>query len=588
MHEQIEINDAKDACVKRGKVVGMDSCKWTLDVDIDGEVYTGLEICYHCQLEKKFTPEKAFDLFDYGVEVFVLVNTMEDGSVERKVIGLTPTEDDPYPKLCGLKRFFAKVQQIGPDGYPLWEGFSLDIPVCKYYWIFFEKDGSVRVEEVKGDDLISTLDKVTDIPKGSNCVFTKSFMLENKGKGCLERYVAEQHLLVKNRGVVFDTRGDYPQTLCMHDGISLDSPPNRFLCNTSTGDLVWYTIQQEDCVMFMGSTLHVSLEDGSVGEHHVYDFQNESSGFNPPDSEKEGINDWKIVLIEDHAIYDAPFDILPEVTNIEGCVISGYLCYNKRPVKFTFNVSTHESHMSGNANSQDTEHVLWTEKGFEFVPSWHFEQTINPEELGQHTYDWSDNGDYGPVNDYLHDEVCIELADICKSYTWFNKNDCDGCKAKCHHCMSVHRYYHEEWTQQGNGESHVNFTALSNSGQIDNWWNAIQSEKLTRQARFIHCGHDQAGSKCYCDFCNIANCEDFFGGERWGDRDYKDKQSDSYKMAWVSPNCVYIETSLKRSFCNRTMNFKVYPPVSEDSYGWGHCGGPNPDDFNRWTKLSGE
>ena len=595
-HEQIKVEDAKTACVKIGAVVGRYSCDWTLDVVIDNIVYKGLEVCYHCQSEKEFTPKKAFDLFDYGTLVFVLCSTKKDGSIERKVFGLVPVGDDPYPKLCGLKRFFAKVQQIGPDGYPLWEGFALDIPVCKYYWIFFDDDGTVRVEEVKDASFQSIkateiLDRVTDLPKGSNCAFTKSFMLENKSKKCFERYVAEQHLLLEDRKIIFDAGADYPQTLCTHDLIPLDSPPNRFQCNVTTGDMVWYTIQQEDCVMFMGNILHINLEDGSVEEHHTYDFASQTNGFNPPASEMDGVNDWRIVLIEDHAIYDAPFDIMPEVTNIEGNIISGYLYYQGRPVTFTFNVFTHESHWAGNANSQDAEHVLWTEKGFELVHSWHFDQTINPVELDHHIYDWSDDGEYGPNGDFLHDQVCLDLADICRSYTWYNQNDCEGCKAKCNHCMSIHRAYHEEWTQQDNGESHVSFSALANSGHVDNWWNAVQSEELSHQAVFIHCSHleSDSGDKCWCDFGVHGNYEDFFGGDRWGDRDYKDKQSDSYKMAWVAPNCVYIETSLKRAYYNRNVTFKTARLAeADDMYGWGHCGGPDPDDFNKWTKLSGE
>ena len=584
-HEQIEIEDAKEACVKKGKVVSSNPCKYTLDVEIDGVLYEDLEICYHCQNEKKFTPEKAFDLFDPGVEVFVLCNTEEGGSIERKVIGLAPTEDDPYPRLCGLKRFFAKVQEIGSDGYPMWD--SLDslypVPVCSYYWIFFEKDGSVRVDKVRKED-IPLLDKVTDIPEGSDSVFAKAFML-NIGE-CDQRYVAEQHLLIKDRQIKFDQGAGFPVTNCTYVQYS---PPNRFYCNVGTGDMVWSHIIEEDCPIFLGMILHVNLEDGSIGESHAFDCNGYENYFCPPSSETDGIDGWAQVQIGNANINDGPLDLIPEITGIKGTVISGYMNYLGRPMAFTFDVVTAESHWSGGKDSQDADHLLWTEKGFETVSSWHFEQEINPIETGDHRYDYHDDGDYGPIENFYTDPICVYMYEYCQDQS--AHGSCDKCTAKCHHCHNIAHDYTKEWSQGDNGHSYVSFSALSTSGDIDNKWHEA-SDSVSHSATFLACydiWHADENA-CECMYAGQGSYTNSFGGGRNGSRSFHYRKSNSYKIAWVSPNCTYIEKQITRNYDLRSLSYVATQqyPGQMDRYGSDHCGGPEVDDFNRWTLLSSE
>ena len=627
-HEQIKIDDAKKACIKVGGVIGRNSCNWTLDVIIDGEVCTNLELCYHCQSEKEFTPEKAFDLFDYGTSVFVLCNTKKDGSIERKVIGLVPVDDNPYPKLCGLKRFFAKVQQIGSDGYPLWdiEGPFDAVPVCKYYWIFFDEDGSVRAEEVKNasfidpDDVAMTLldseislfrqftngslslmglatalsdltdkyasatdvlDRVTDIPKGSDSVFTKAFMM-HVGE-CDQRYVAEQHLLMKDRQIKFDHGASFPITNCTYVPYS---PPNRFYCNVNTGDMVWYHIIQEDCPIFLGLTLHVNLTDGLMGYLHPFDLNGYIDYFNPPYSEAEDVDGYQEVQIGITNISDLPSDLIPEITNIDGTVISGYRFYLGRPMKFTFDVVTAESHWEGGKDSQDAEHVVWTEEGFGTVTSWKFEQTINPIELGYHENTSHDDGEYGPVNDANGDAFS---SIFCNQYKGTDPSLLDQCTAKCRHCGSASRDLLEHWTQGDNGESHVTFEALSTSGSEDNFWNEMTDEMASHAATVFVCCPQWEDGFYWCSAGSGTPCSETWtiGGLRYGHRTYNSRRSNSYKVAWVSPNVTYIEKQISRTYDSRQLQFNALHAAytCTDSRDRSHCGGPEVGDFNRWTDL---
>ena len=575
IHEQIEIEDAKEACVKKGKVIDGDPCKWTLDVEVDGILYKGLEICYHCQFEEKFTPEKAFDLFDSGVEVFVLCN---DG--EKKVIGFVPTDDNPYPRLCGLKRFFAKVQDIGSNGYPMWDDFGN--PSCSYYWIFFEKDGSVRAEEV-GDEDISLLDKVTDIPDGSDSIFTKSFMLNNGNKGCEERYTATQHLLLRHRKVLFNAGAECPITNCTYVS---SSPPNRFYYNGSTGDMVWSHIIQESCPIFLGVTLHVNLEDGSIGEYHSFDLNGYENYFDPPSSETDNIDGLHEVQINNQNISDLPFDLIPEITNIEGTVISGYRFYLGRPMKFTFNVVTMESHWMGGKDSQDAEHVLWTEKGLKTVTTWKFEQEINPIETGYHENTYHDDGEYGPVND---SNASAFGSIFCFKYRGGDPSLLDKCNAECRHCGSASRDLFERWTQGDNGESHVTFEALSISGSVDNFWNTMSSERAVHSVDAFMCCPRWEGDFYWCSAGSNTPCSETsrFGGHRDGSRTYASRRSNSYKVAWVSPNVTYVEKQVNREYDDRSLKFNALHAGLDctDRDDMSHCGGPEVDDFNRWTDL---
>ena len=626
-HEQIKIKDAKEACVKVGGIVGRNSCNWSLDVVIDGEVYTDIEICYHCQLEKEFTPEKAFDLFDYGVSVFVLCNPKEDGSIERKVIGLVPSYNDPYPKLCGLKRFFAKIQQVDSNGEPIWEDQIDPLvppkPICKYYWIFFDDDGSIRTEEVKNDSFMSQeelinlledisslfnkfadgslsligladalydlmnqhanataiLDRVTDIPEGSDSVFTKAFMMHVRE--CEQRYVAEQHLLMKDRQIKFDQGVDFPLTNCTYVH---HSPPNRFYCNVDTGDMVWSHIIQQDCPIFLGMTLHVNLLDGSIGNSYPFDCNGHIDYFAPPENYNGDIYGYYSVLSTD----DAPLDLIPEITNIEETVISGYMNYLSRPMNFTFDVVTGESHWTGGAEVQDSEHMMWTEKGFETAPSWHFEQKINPTATGDHSDSYHDDGDYGPINNWNDDTAWFRA--ICNACN--NQSDTICCSAKCHHCATIANDQYREWTQEANGESHVTFNALSISGKIDDMWNEISSDKEGHGATFMACDpwYDSVQDEWDCEYGGSHDYSDEYGGKREGNRNYKYKESHSYKVAWINNNVTYIEKQITRLYHNRSLLWDAYHDYQGvlDNYGYGHCGGPNVDDFASWTELSSE
>ena len=634
IHEQIEIEDAKKACVKIGGIVGRNSCDWTLDVVIDGEVYTGLEICYHCQNEEEFTPKKAFDVFDYGMSVFVLCNVKEDEEgneqVERKVIGLASSGEDAYPKLCGLKRFFAKVQQIGSDGYPMWDTVDplYPVPICKYYWIYFDEDGSVRAEEVKNhsfidpdeafmalmeevssllrqyadgslslDDLVQALydladqhanatqilDRVTDIPEGSDSVFAKAFML-HVGE-CDQRYVAEQHLLMKDRQIKFDQGMNFPITNCTEIQYS---PPNRFYCNVDTGDMVWSHIEISECHVFLGLTLHVDLEDGSIGASYPFDLYGYENYFNPPPGEVDGDRDgYHVVSIDGSLVLDLPFDLVPEITEINGTLISGYMVPVGRPVVFTFDVVTAESHWHGGESSQDSKHILWTEKGFEAVPCWHFEQEINPKEKGTFNYSYHDDDDYGPPD---YNDMMTWFQPICESYSKRTDVDCTACHAKCHHAVSVGHNRIWQVTQEDNGKSSSSFVALGKAGEEHDWWDTF-NDSNTHETLIYWCRCPIGWyNGVWCSVCAIqeeASPKKFFGNRDGWRNDYC-RISQSYDMAWINNNVTYIKKSIDRTYNNRSLHFKSYAPWQGtiDDPNAGHCGGLNIDDFNRWTQLS--
>ena len=634
IHEQIKIKDAKEACVKVGAVVGRNSCKWALDVVIDGEIYVDLEICYHCQLEKEFTPEKAFDIFDYGVSVFVLCNLKEDGSIERKVIGLVPSHNDPYPKLCGLKRFFAKVQQIGSDGYPMWEDQIDPLippkPICKYFWIFFDDDGGVRTEEVQNHSFMSNeelinlledisglfnqfadgsisligladaiynlmdkhadataiLDRVTDIPEGSDSVFTKAFMMY-VGK-CEQRYVAEQHLLMKDRQIKFDQGTSFPITNCTYIDFS---PPNRFYCNVGTGDMVWSHIIQEGCPIFLGLTLHVNLNDGSIGDSHTFDCNGYIDYFNPSENYDVSVYGYQEVQIDLANISDVSFDLIPEITNIDGTVISGYMNFWGRPQEFTFDVVNAESHAYMEVGIQDAEHILWTEKGFEAVSSWHFEQELNPIETGSFEKTYHDDDAYGPDDYYAIDAW---FDDTCHGYSADPEDDCTGCHGKCHHAITVGHDVGWNGSQGANGKSVVSFTALGKEGSILDQWNS-SNDANSHTTHFYECICPRWSTGWYPDAVWHSSCrmqDDSpsyrFWGVRNSNRNYNYRESQSYKMAWVSNNITYTKNRVNRTYNNRTLHFDSYAPWQGtiDDYRAGHCGGSSIDDFDRWTLLS--
>ena len=570
-HEQIVVDDAKNPCVKKGVVEARHYCTSTLDVEIDGKVYKDVELCYHCQQEKKFTPEKAMDIFDVGTKVLVLIE--DPSNITSKTIKVFGFAFDEMKKIpgnvpCYLKRFFAKVQKVGDDGYPT--------HVCEYYWIHFNPDGSVLAMKVNHKSEVDLLNRAIEIPGGSASVFTKSFLMYNNTLHCYQRYVAEQHMLLRDKKVLYEY-ANYPQNNCMALK-GFPDPAMRFYCNVKTGDMVWFTAGIEPCNMLHGVVLHVDLETGEVGDSYPFDFWGYTNYFNPSEP-RGGHGYW---TVDDNVgASDAPYDLIPDIVGLNGTKIFANIVIGKAPVYATFDVKTFESHWSG-ADNIDAYHMIWTEKGFENVFSWGLKQKINPASTGDHSDYWEDDGEYGPINDVNTDTRW--MSELCHSFS------AGDCLTKCAHCKSVHRDWTRSWTQDTNGESHVHFAALGTTGVISDYWNKLY-DKEGRSVKYMACGLLGETGGHWCAYGGTNSYFYWLVSSRQGSKDYKTKISNSVNVKWLNQNITYVKSRIERSYHNRHLYWLAggCPEDVEVCEPWqshyGQCGGPSIQDYGRWTGL---